>query len=212
MQLLRTATSEPTPVEQFKPTSGQILGVAGVACAVFTVVYVAAVVHTVVGLRVGIAAAFVAILVWATQLRPRATAYPHTLLLKNSVTDTEVPLAAIDEVGMGQTLAVWVGDKKYVCVGIGDSVRAQMRTKRRRYTSPLGESRLHEFIRKAEMAAPDQTAMTYQTFVVTKIEELVEQAKKGSSASRGEVRRRPALPEVVGLAVTLVAFVVACLL
>ena len=44
---------------------------------------------------------------------------------------------------------------------------------------------MREFSEKAELAAPDQTAMSYQTFVVTRIEELVDQAKRELAARGG---------------------------
>ena len=66
-------------------------------------------VHSVVGLRIGLGAVFVGVVVWVTQLRPRVTAYPATLQLRGILRDTRVPYVLIDEVTMGQTLNVWVG-------------------------------------------------------------------------------------------------------
>ena len=53
--------------------------------------------------------------------------------------------------------------------------------------------------------------MSYQIFVVTRIEELIEQARKLARARTGappEVRQAYAVPEIVTLAVTALAFVV----
>jgi hypothetical protein len=80
----------------------------------------------------------------------------------------------------------------------------------------LGQGRWREFSEKANLAAPDQTAMSYQIFVVTRIEELVEHAKK-EAAKRGDTstaaaHHRLAWPEIVALAVTGGAFVVSLFL
>ena len=202
-------------LERFKPTTGMFVGWAGVALAVFAVGYVALTVHTLVGLRIALAAAFAGVLVWVSQLRPRVTAYTGRLKLQGSVRDTLLPYVLIDEVTMGQTLNIWVGERRYVCIGIGRSLVSDMRQrgKAARQGSLAGKSRSREFSDKAEMAAPDQTAMSYHTFVVTRIEELVDQAKRdlarrGGSTEGQHVRQPYAVPEIAALAVTGLAFVV----
>jgi hypothetical protein len=203
-------TGRQRPVERFKPTSGMILGYVGVSAAVFTVGYVAWTVHTVTGLQVALGAAFFGVVVWTTQLRPRATAYPRHVVLKNSLRDAHVPLASVDEVAIGQTLTLWVGDRRFVCIGIGNSFREEIRSRRRQEQS-LGTSRMGELTIRAERANNDERAMSYQTFVVTRLEELVAQAKK--EAQPGEPDRPPrtvlAWPEVAGLVLTGAAFLVA---
>ncbi|QWZ06814.1 hypothetical protein KRR39_14895 [Nocardioides panacis] len=202
-------------LERFKPTTGMFVGWAGVVLAVLAVGYVVIGVHTLVGLRIALAAAFAGVLVWVSQLRPRVTAYTARLKLQGSVRDTLLPYVLIDEVTMGQTLNVWVGERRYVCIGIGRSLVSDMRQrgKAARQGSLAGKSRSREFSDKAEMAAPDQTAMSYHTFVVTRIEELVDQAKRelarrGGSTEGLHVRQPCAVPEIVALAVTALAFVV----
>jgi hypothetical protein len=205
-------------LERFKPTTGMFVGWAGVALAVFAVGYVVIGVHTLVGLRIALAAAFAGVLVWVSQLRPRVTAYTRSLKLQGSVRDTLLPYLLIDEVTMGQTLNVWVGERRYVCIGIGRSLVSDMRQrgKAARQGSLAGKSRSREFSDKADVAAPDQTAMSYQTFVVTRIEELVDQAKRelrrrGDSTEGLAVTRPYAVPEIVALTATGVAFVVSLL-
>jgi hypothetical protein len=63
---------------------------------------------------------------------------------------------------------------------------------------------------KAAKAAPDQTAMSYQTFVITRIQELIEQEKKTRRGNEVDqrVRRTLAWPELVGLLLTAGTFVV----
>jgi hypothetical protein len=206
------ATSHPSadparPVERFKPTGGQFVGYAGLAAAALAIGYVALNVHTPTGLRVALGAAFFGVVVWVTQLRPRATAYPHHVVLKNSVRDAHVPLAAVDEVALGQTLNLWVGDERYVCIGIGQSIREDLKARRRKQDVTGGGSRLTQLTLMAERASTDERAMSYQTFVVTRLEELVEKAKREPVADpHPPARHVVAWPEVVALAVTGLAF------
>ena len=201
-------------LERFKPTTGVFIGIAGLLVAAFALGYVLINVHSVVGLRIGLGAVFGAAVIWVSQLRPRVTAYTKDLHLKGSVRDARVPYVLIDEVTMAQTLNVRVGEQRFVCIGIGKSLGSDIRqrAKKERHGSLLGASRTREFSEKAEVAAPDQTAMSYHTFVVTRIEELVDQAKRelrrsGGSTEGEEVRRPYAVPEIVALALTGLVFV-----
>ena len=214
----------PTPddeqvLERFKPTTGIFIGWAGMAVAAFALGYVALTEHTVVGLRIGLGALFAAVVIWVSQLRPRVTAYAQDLHLQGSVRDARVPYVVIDEVTMGQTLNVWVGDQRFVCIGIGKSLGADIRqrAKKANQGSLLGKSRAREFSDKADLAGLDQTAMSYHTFVVTRIEELVDRAKRelrfaGRTTEGVEIRRPYAVPEIAALAVTGLAFVASLLL
>lgn len=195
------------PVERFKPTGGQFLGYVGLAAAAIAVGYVALYVHTVTGLQIALGAIFLGVVVWVTQLRPRATAYPRHVVLKNSLRDAHVPLAVVDEVSIGQTLNVWVGDRRYICIGIGQSFREDLRARRRK-ENVSGGSRLTQLSLMAERASTDERAMSYQTFVVTRLEELVEQAKKEPGDHPHAPRYVVARPEVAVLAVTGLAFLV----
>jgi hypothetical protein len=207
------------PLERFKPTTGVFAGWSGLLVAGFAIVYVALGVHTVVGLRIALAAVFAAVVVWVTQLRPRVTAYPDRLRMLGALRDAELPYVLVDEVDLGQTLNVWVGDRRFRCIGIGRSLGKDIRAsaKKQRQGSLLGAGRMREFSEKAELAAPDQTAMSYQTFVVTRIEELVEQARRdlaraGGSTEGVHVTRPWAVPEVVALVVSGLAFAASLLL
>jgi hypothetical protein len=198
------------PVERFKPTGGQFLGYAGIAAAAVAVGYVALYVHTMTGLRVAIGAVFFGLVTWVTQVRPRATAYPRHVVLKNSVRDAYVPFVLVDEVAIGQTLNVWVGDQRFVCIGIGQSIREDLRARRRKEDITGGGSRLTQLSLMAERASTDERAMSYQTFVVTRLEELVEKAKKeaGNDEPHTPARHVIAWPEIAALAVAGLAFVV----
>ncbi len=204
-----TDAGKQRPVERFKPTGGQFAAYAGLLAAAIAFGYVVLSVHTTTGLQVALGAVFFGIVVWVTQVRPRATAYPRHVVLKNSVRDAHVPLARVDEVSLGQTLNLWVGDERYVCIGIGQSIREDLKSRRRKQDVTGGGSRLTQLTLMAERASTDERAMSYQTFVVTRLEELVDQAKRETDAeSEPEPRHVVAWPEVAALVVTGLAFVI----
>lgn len=219
MGLMSGRSAGARPVERFKPTSGLAVGYAGLAIAVFAIVYCAVAVHTVVGLRIALFAVFGIVVIWVTQLRPRATAYPETLVLHGSVQDVSIPYRAVEHVSVTQMLNVWAHGRRYVCVGIGKGIASETRERakklreRDKLSSGLRAGRSREFSELAEAAAPDQTAMSYHTFVVTKIEELAERAKRTTPADAevAPVTKKLAVPEVAALVVTALAFAVSLL-
>ncbi|HZJ07643.1 MAG TPA: hypothetical protein VFD59_19600 [Nocardioidaceae bacterium] len=187
----RDETAPAAPVETFKPTTGIFAGWVGLLLVAMGVGYVVVAVHTATGVRVALGLAFFGVVIWVTQLRSRAAAYPHTLVLKNSLVDTHVPLRLIDEVSASRTLNVWVGESRYVCIGIGRSLRSMLRG------SETAGSR------------PDERATTYETFVLNRIEELVERAKgERERADDLRVRRSYAWPEILGLVLAAAAFLI----
>ena len=203
----RPSTERSTPVERFKPTGGVFVGYAGLAAAALALGYVLLFVHTVTGLQVALGAVFFGAVVWVTQVRPRATAYPRHVVLKNSVRDAHVPLAAVDEVAMGQMLNLWVGDERFVCIGIGQSLREDLKTRRRKQDVTGGGNRLSQLTLMAERASTDERAMSYQTFVVTRLEELVEQARREPAQEPpAQACYVVAWPEVAALSVSGLAF------
>ena len=214
----RDRSKAAVPVERFRPTSGTFLGWTGIALAVLAIGYAALEEHSANGLRLACGAAFVAVLVWSTQLRPRVTAGPRELRLHGPLRDTFVPYAAIDDVSMGQTLNVWAGGRRFVCVGIGRSIGFEMRQRVR----SRGQVGLLWGNRSSDVAGPAETGeihdagTTYATFVLDRINDLVAAARSESRRDGGQepaqVRRQYAVPERVGLVATGVAFVVSLLL
>lgn len=203
-------TSPDAPIVRFKPTNGFIIGFTGLAICAFAVVYVAVSVHTLTGLRVGLGFALAGVVAWVALLRPRAAVFPGALRLKNSMMDIEIPLTLIDAVTVRQTLNVWVGERRYVCVGIGRSRHSMFKSNRRGISMLFGMERLQKYAEDADRPANDQTGMLYETYVVTSIEDLVETERKklGDEPPQGRVRRLPAWPEITGLVVLAVAFAV----
>lgn len=205
------------PVERFVPTSGRLVGYVSLAVIAGLVVYLAVNVQTATGLRLGSGLLFAGVLVWVTQLRPRATAYPETLHLKNSLRDATVPLVLVDEVSVRRMLVVRVGDERYVCIGIGTPLRTIVKGGKPRGPSALlGWDRLESYTEAATPHLPDQSALSYPDFVESRIVGLVEEARRRSARSAGaapdaQPRRHWAWPEIVALAATGAAFVLSLL-
>jgi len=211
--LMPPSSSRPEPgrpVERFRPTNGLVAGWCGLALVAVVIAYAALQEHSPLGVRLVLGAAFAGVLIWVTQLRPRVTAYPDALLMHGSISDTTIPYVLVDEVTMGQTLNVWARGRRYVCVGIGRSLGYDVRQKFRAQRSGglLGENRAAGFAVEAGRSAP-----TYPSFVLSRILDLVAEARRGGSATpEPAVHKRYAVPELVGLAVTGTAFVVSLLL
>lgn len=202
----------PDPVERFHPTSGRFVGFGSIAVIAGLLVYVVVNVHSFDGLRLGTGLVFFGVLVWVTQLRPRATVYPETLHLQNSVRDVRVPLTMIEGVSVGRMLSVWAGERRYVCTGIGTPLRKMVKVKSRGPSSLLGWDRLEAYTEESTPHRPDQSAMSYPDFVETRLVDLVEDAQR-RSASRTDSDERHveetwAWREVGALTVTGVLFVI----
>lgn len=204
------------PVEQFHATSGRFVGMASLGVIAVLLVYLALTMRTVTGLRVGAGLVFLAVVVWVTQLRPRATAYEEELHLRNSVRDASLPLVLIDGVRVGRMLNVWVGQERYVCVGIGAPLRKMVGAKTRGPSSLLGWDRLEAYTDASTPPAPDQTATSYPDFVERRIVALVEDARRSSGPDEAAADQRPrevwAWPEITALCLTAALFLVTLLL
>jgi hypothetical protein len=204
------------PVERFRATSGRVVGSVGLAVVAGLLLYVAVAMHTTTGLRLATGLVLLGVLVWLTQLRPRATVYPDVLHLQNSLRDATVPLVAVDAVTVRRMLNVWVGGRRYVCIGIGTPLRKVVGVKSRGPSSLLGWDRLEAYTEESTPLLPDQSATSYPDFVETRIADLVEDARRRSllrpGSSTPQVRETWAWPEVVALAGTAAAFVLSLVL
>jgi hypothetical protein len=185
------------PVERFRPTSGRIMGV--LALALVAAVVVTGVLDRQHGPPLPVVAGAVVFgaLVWSAMLRPRVWITESDLVLRNMLETVSIPLAAIETVVVRQVLAVSAGDARYVSPAIGNSWRQTIKSNR-----------------ATERKAP---ADSYPVFVEERISRLAEdaRAKRGirrfsdeQVALAADVRRRPAWPEIVVLAVATVVFVV----
>lgn len=200
--------ARPEPVQQFKPTTGVAIGVAGLVACVLVLVVVVLTERNADGVRVALGTLLVAALIWAVLLRPRATAYRDTLLLRGIVSDTHVPLAAIDTALVRNVLAVWTDDRRYTCAGISRSTRSMV--KRPRGGGALQVLGIRQF--DDRMAAVGDIGGTdYPTFVETRITELASAARRDGRPVPG-VRREWAVPELAAIGGLTLAFVASLLL
>ncbi len=203
------------PVEHFAPTAGRVTGVLGLLLA-------AAVLVTGIVRPGGVVAPIMALAVlggavaWAAQLRPRVSVSPETLYLRNMVETVEIPLAAVDELVVRQVLAVRVGDKRFVCPGLGRKLRKIVRKPKAQslFLPEIPES-MPDAIGPAAATPTVATEVDYVDHAETRLRDLVDQARRRHGVTRysdeaealaAGVRRRPAWPEIVVLAGSAAAF------
>lgn len=181
------------PVEWFKPTSGRVTGV--LAIAVAAVVLVMAVVGKAPAVF-ALGALLFGLLAWVTLLRPRLGLRGDTLLMRGMLSTVEIPVAAVDSVAVRQVLAVWAGERRYVSAAVGLPYRDIARERRR-----------------PDHLAPERPGAdaAYAHHVGDAITSRSRQAR-ADGVPGGDVRRHWARPELAGLAVLAVAFVVALVL
>lgn len=199
-------------VERLQPTAGRFTGFASLlAIAAFILMGV------VYDERVGVAdwlyatLVLVAVLVWAAMLRPRVSLTDDDLVLRNMMETVRLPLAALEDVTVRQVLAVWAGGRRYVSPAIGRSRRTISRD---------------EVISRSREGAPlprrlQDAEASYGDFVEERIRTRAENAREQrgirprsaeQAALADDVRRQPAWPEIVALAVAAIALVVTIVL
>jgi hypothetical protein len=161
----------------------------------------------------------VAVLIWATMLRPQVSVAEGRLVLRNMLETIRIPLAAVEELAVRQVLVVRVADKRYVCPGVGRSLRHAIRAGSAdspRITRPaLGPALGGSTPSQAE------SGIAYADFIEHRIKDLVQldRQRRGiraysaeAEALASEVRREPAFLEIVALAATTAFLVLAILL
>ncbi|WP_205475238.1 hypothetical protein [Nocardioides sp. SYSU D00038] len=201
-------TTEPERVERFAAHDGQVTGVLGLGlCAAVVVTWA---VDTSAVPRWLVAGALVAaVLVWAASFRPRVSVEGDTLVLRNMLTTTHVPLAAIDKVVVRQVLAVFVGERRIANAGVG---RSRRQAQRRR---PVPGA-----LPAADEPTSRRDVVDVADHVETRLAQLVQEERTRLGLRRGspelealaaEVRTEPARLELALLAAALVLLVVALL-
>ena len=157
--------------------------------------------------EVGVGAVLVALLAWTVTLRPRVSLVGERLELRGVVDTVEIPLAAIEELSVRQMLALRAGDKRYTSTAVGRTRRQLVKAKNEPDQVPDPDTDPH-----SRVAAP-----SYAQFVEERIRQRMDDARAAAGIRRGspeqvalgaDVRRRLAWPEIVGLVVAAVAFVV----
>ena len=189
-------------IEKFQPTNGRVVGVLGLVVVLALMVLGAIDGYPVwaVGLL-----AVVAVLTWASVLRPGVRIVGDELELRNMFVTETLPLGAIEEVAVRRVLAVRAGERRFVSPAISRSLRQTLHPKK-----PKGS---------------DQVALaaaSYPDFVEERIRAAAQDHRDrlGISARSPEqvaladvVRSEPAVAELGALAVAvlvmLAGFVIA---
>ncbi len=111
----------------FHSTSGQMTGISGLTLAVGGLIWVLSAVHTVVGVRLGVAFALFGVLSYAFMLRPKVHVTSGVLHLVNPFETTAIPLALINRVSVRSATHVHVDQKRYIGVAVGRKTREMAR-------------------------------------------------------------------------------------
>lgn len=183
--------------ERFSSTGSQLLGCLGLAVVAVTLVIGVVDSDADYAPWVWPLCGLVAVLLWAALVRPAVTIDRERLVLRNMLQTVSIPMAAIEQVGVGQVIAVRVGDKRYTGTGISRSRRQS---------------------RKDAGRDDDPTQLSAGGLLESRIGRLAEDARdvRGirlmsdeQAALAGQVRREPARVEIALLAVLALAFAVA---
>jgi hypothetical protein len=208
-----TAESD-APVEKFAPNGGTPIAVIG---GVVALAFVVAWAFDTDGMPLWVPALALlfAVLLHMSTVRPRVRVEDRQLVLRNMATTVRLPLASVEEVAVRQVLAVRAGGKRYVCAGVGRTLRQAMKG------SAVQHAREEMGGLRGEMArAVREPGMNYGDFVELRIRELVNEDRvrrgiKLYSAEADElarqVRREPAYVELALLVAAAAFFVVAVL-
>lgn len=147
--------------------------------------------------------ALVAVVVWVAMLRPAVAIEDERLVLRNPLSTTRIPLAAIEQVAVRRWLAVLAGDRRYTNAGISRTRRQGMRDDQR-----------------GDATGAEIVGLSYGAIVERRIHRRAEDARirrgirlhsEEQEALAAEVRRDWAWPEIAALAVLAAALVVALL-
>jgi hypothetical protein len=205
----RTEASDPA-VEKFSPNGGTVTAVVGGLVALAFILAWAIDIHRVALWVPGLALLGAAV-VWISTVRPRVRVQNHELVLQNMVTTTYLPLASIEEVAVRQVMAVRAGGRRYVCSGVGRSMRAALKG------SAVERSREHLGGLRGELAKVKEPGMHYADYVEIRVQELINEDRMRRGVRKyspeadelaEQVRRELAWPAIGALAVTALLVVV----
>jgi hypothetical protein len=200
-------------VERFAPNGGQLIAVLG-ALAVLGFVVGWLVDRDGVPLWVPAVALVGGTLLYASTVRPRVLVQARDLVLRNMFSTTRIPLAAVEELAVRQVLAVRAGGRRYVCSGVGRSLRSALKG------SAVQRAREQMGGLRGEAAAVREPGMNYADYVESRLQELVneDRVRRGvakysdeADALGREATTTPAWPEIAVLVATVAFFVIAVL-
>ena len=186
--------------EDFPPTNGRVSGVLTAVIGVLAIVLAVAEGGGVLLPGVAFGVFFVGI-AWSALLRPRVSVRGDDLVLRNMLDTVTVPLAAVEEVVVRQYLAVRAGERRFTSPAVGRPRRQMAREDR----AGGGSDVLL------------QEGRAFGLFVQERIRNRATEARErlGIRVGSGEqdalaaqVRRQPAVLELVWLIGSAAAFVV----
>ena len=157
----------------------------------------------------------IATVIWTSTLRPRVLVQGSSLVMRNMLSTVRIPLATIEEIAVRQVMAVRAGDKRYVCAGVGRTLRQAIKG------SAVQRAREQMGGLRAEIATVVEPGLIYADYVELRVRELVKEdlARRGIKAMSPEVdelashiRREPAWPEIGALVASVVFFVLVVVL
>lgn len=201
-------------VEKFAPNGGTAIAVTG---GLVVLAFLVAWVLDMDGMPLWVPALslLAGVILYVSTVRPRVRVQDRQLVLRNMFSTVHLPLASVEEVAVRQVMAVRAGGKRYVCAGVGRSLRQAMKG------SAVQHAREQMGGLRAELAAAArEPGMNYADFVELRIRELVneDRVRRGIKLYSPEadelarqVRREPALLEL-GLLVATTAFLVVAVL
>jgi hypothetical protein len=208
-----TTDHDDTKVEKFAPNGGTAIAIIG---GLVVVGFVVGWVLDMDGVPLWVPAVALlgGVVIYTSTVRPRVWIQGRELVLRNMLTTIHLPLAAIEEIAVQQVMAVRAGGKRYVCSGVGRTLRQAMKG------SAAMRAREHMGGLRGELAAVREPGMNYADFVEIRVQELVNEDRMRRGVKRyspeadelaRQVRREPAWPEIAALVATAVFFVVATL-
>jgi hypothetical protein len=210
-------------LQRFRPTNGRAMGVLGILlCVALGAVFVTSA-SPATAVPATLACAFGALLVWAAMLRPTVAATSRELRMRTMFETVEIPLASIDTVLVRRYLLVRSGGRKYICPAISRSLRKTVRSEMK-WTGGGGGNMLMPGVAadggaRSSVAqdAGDQRDVAYPDFVEQQIQQLarndrsargIEERSEEEYELGSQTVRHTAWPEVIGLVVLALAFVV----
>ncbi len=222
--------------EDFRPTSGRVVGSLGLA--VLVGLGGADLLRGPLGGVVALPGwawpllVLLATLVWAAVLRPRVWVGQGDLVLRTMLETVRVPLAAVESLAVRQVLVVAAGGRRYACPALGQTRRTLVRAQRPGSAGGAGGGGGIGALfgvrswGSGDPAPDDQVAaraheralgVDYPRYVESRLVDLTQRARlearvRPGSAEQADlaagVRRQPAWPEIALLAVSALALVV----
>lgn len=200
----------PDEVREFHPTNGRVTGYLGLAACLGVAVVGVLTTPAHVALSVVLGAAAAAVLFWAALLRPQVRASSDELLMRTMFEDVSIPLAAIETAVVRRFLLVRAGGNKYICPAISRPLRKTVDVDMAFRRSPL---RTPEVKGEHDIYYPDFVEEQIQRFAQEdRVRRGIEERSEEEYELGARVKRRPAWPEIGGLAVLVVAFVLSLVL